>query len=155
MSSAGSSAPSASRHLLFYFEIRASAVHRVLRSGKYTSRFGSKRGLSCLGMNERGIIFNNNVALWRKIRTYFAKGRSSDLLSLCWTVKPAGILSSVSALTGPSLQQTVEVCISSTRSHLDHLDSLSHVDMLSLLRGTVVDVSNRLFLDVPLNGDRK
>lgn len=62
----------------------------------------------------------------------------------------------LSALTGPSLQRTVGVCISATNEHLDNLQEMTdisgHVDSLNLLRAIVVDISNRLFLRIPLNG---
>lgn len=61
-----------------------------------------------------------------------------------------------SALTGPTLQRTAGVSISVTAERLDRLlemtDGSGHVDSLNLLRAIVVDISNRLFLRVPLDG---
>ncbi|TRY97038.1 hypothetical protein DNTS_001448 [Danionella cerebrum] len=99
------------------------------QSSNYTGRFASAKGLQCIGMFEQGIIFNSNIERWKRVKTYFSKG--------------------------PGLQKSVEVCVSATQKQLDVLqeftDASGHVDVLNLLRCIVVDVSNRLFLRIPLN----
>ncbi|XP_077451532.1 cytochrome P450 19A1B isoform X2 [Stigmatopora argus] len=111
---------------------RSSAVYHVLRSPHYVARFGNKKGLECIGMEGKGIIFNSNVEMWKTLRRYFLK-----------------------ALSGPGLKKTVSVCVRSTEEHLDRLhdvtDPSGHVDALKLLRAIIVDISNKLFLRVPLN----
>ncbi|CAB1331847.1 unnamed protein product, partial [Coregonus sp. 'balchen'] len=108
---------------------KSSAVYHVLKSARYTARFASKQGLQCIGMDGRGIIFNSDVPLWKKVRTYFAKG--------------------------PGLQRTIGICVSATDRHLERLQEMTdpsgHVDVLNLLRCIVVDISNKQFLRVPLN----
>ncbi|XP_058623889.1 brain aromatase isoform X3 [Onychostoma macrolepis] len=96
----------------------------------YNEKYGSIARVWING--EETFILSNNIALWNKVRTYFTK-----------------------ALTGPGLQKSVDVCVSATNKQLNILqeftDHSGHVDVLNLLRCIVVDVSNRLFLRIPLN----
>uniref|UniRef100_A0A8C3WXA2 aromatase n=1 Tax=Catagonus wagneri TaxID=51154 RepID=A0A8C3WXA2_9CETA len=111
---------------------KCSSVFHVMKHGHYTSRFGSKLGLECIGMHEKGIIFNNNPALWKAVRTYFMK-----------------------ALSGPGLARMVTVCADSITRHLDKLEEvrndLGYVDVLTLMRRIMLDASNNLFLGIPLD----
>ncbi|XP_073424539.1 aromatase isoform X1 [Dendrobates tinctorius] len=111
---------------------RSSATCHVMKHNHYVSRFGSKLGLQCIGMNENGIIFNSNPTLWKVIRPFFNK-----------------------ALSGPGLLQTTENCINSTKHFLaklsDVTDDLGKVNVLKLMRLIMLDISNNLFLRIPLD----
>ncbi|XP_049633941.1 aromatase [Suncus etruscus] len=111
---------------------KSSGMFHVMKNSHYSCRFGSKLGLQCIGMHENGLIFNNNTALWKVVRPYFNK-----------------------ALSGPGLVRMVTVCSDSLRAHLDRLEEvtneLGHVDVLSLMRRTMLDTSNVLFLGIPMD----
>ncbi|XP_059954358.1 aromatase-like [Mesoplodon densirostris] len=111
---------------------KSSSVFHVMKHNHYTSRFGSKLGLQCIGMHEKGIIFNNNPVLWKAVRTYFMK-----------------------ALSGPGLVHMVTICADSITKHLDRLkevhSELGYVDVLTLMWCIMLDTSNKLFLGIPLD----
>nr|BAD21352.1 P450 aromatase [Glandirana rugosa] len=108
----------------------SSATCHVMKHGHYVSRFGSKLGLQCIGMNENGIIFNSNPSLWKVIRPFFNR-----------------------ALSGPGLIQTTEHSMKSTKRFLaklsDVTDQVGNVNVLKLMRLIMVDTSNNLFLRIP------
>ncbi|XP_076984005.1 aromatase isoform X2 [Tamandua tetradactyla] len=111
---------------------KSSSMYHIMKHSHYSSRFGSKLGLQCIGMHENGIIFNNNPALWKEIRPFFTK-----------------------ALSGPGLVRMVTVCIESIKTHLDRLEEVTseagYVDVLTLMRCIMLDTSNTLFLGIPLD----
>ncbi|XP_063782150.1 aromatase [Pseudophryne corroboree] len=111
---------------------RSSATCHVMKHPHYVSRFGSKLGLQCIGMNENGIIFNSNPSLWKTIRPFFNR-----------------------ALSGPGLIQTTEHCIKSTKLFLaklaDVADEMGNINVLKLMRLIMLDTSNNLFLRVPFD----
>ncbi|XP_039744985.1 aromatase [Pteropus medius] len=111
---------------------KSSSMFHVMKHDHYISRFGSKLGLQFIGMHENGIIFNNNPALWKVIRPFFVK-----------------------ALSGRGLVRMVTICAESIIKHLDRLEEvrndLGYIDVLTLLRRTILDTSNMLFLGIPLD----
>uniref|UniRef100_A0A8C0L0F6 aromatase n=1 Tax=Canis lupus dingo TaxID=286419 RepID=A0A8C0L0F6_CANLU len=111
---------------------KSSSMFHIMKHSHYSSRFGSKLGLQCIGMHENGIIFNNNPTLWKAIRPFFTK-----------------------ALSGPGLVRMVTVCVGSIITHLDRLEEVSnelgYVDVLTLMRRIMLDTSNILFLGIPLD----
>ncbi|XP_043776973.1 aromatase [Cervus elaphus] len=111
---------------------KSSSMFHVMKHSHYISRFGSKLGLQFIGMHEKGIIFNNNPALWKAVRPFFTK-----------------------ALSGPGLVRMVTICADSITKHLDRLEEvrndLGYVDVLTLMRRIMLDTSNMLFLGIPLD----
>ncbi|XP_008704187.1 aromatase [Ursus americanus] len=111
---------------------KSSSMFHIMKHSHYSSRFGSKLGLQCIGMHENGIIFNNNPTLWKAVRPFFIK-----------------------ALSGPGLVRMVTVCVGSIITHLDRLEEVSnelgYIDVLTLMRRIMLDTSNILFLGIPLD----
>ncbi|XP_058150181.1 aromatase [Dasypus novemcinctus] len=111
---------------------KSSSMFHIMKHSHYSSRFGSKLGLQCIGMHENGIIFNNNPAIWKAIRPFFIK-----------------------ALSGPGLVRMVTVCVDSILTHLDRLEEVTSeagcVNVLTLMRRIMLDTSNMLFLGIPLD----
>ncbi|KAM4829953.1 aromatase [Thomomys bottae] len=111
---------------------KSSSMFHVMKHSNYISRFGSERGLQCIGMHEKGIIFNNNPDIWKEVRPFFMK-----------------------ALTGPGLVRMVAICTESIIRHLDKLEEVSndmgYTDVLNLMRRIMLDTSNVLFLGIPLD----
>ncbi|KAM5340245.1 aromatase [Glossophaga mutica] len=111
---------------------KSSSTFHVMKHNHYISRFGSKLGLQCIGMHENGIIFNNNMDVWKVVRPFFTK-----------------------ALSGPSLVRMVTICAESIVKHLDRLEEVRNesgsLNVLHLMRCIILDTSNKLFLRIPLD----
>ncbi|XP_003429099.2 aromatase [Ornithorhynchus anatinus] len=111
---------------------KSSSMFHIMKHNHYSCRFGSKLGLQCIGMHEKGIIFNNNPTLWKAIRPFFTK-----------------------ALSGPGLVHMVAMCVQSTITHLDKLDEvtneLGYISVLTLMRRIMLNTSNALFLGIPMD----
>ncbi|XP_030047596.1 aromatase [Microcaecilia unicolor] len=111
---------------------KSSAAFHVMKHGHYNSRFGSKHGLECVGMNENGLIFNNNPSIWTLVRPFFIK-----------------------ALSGPVITQAAEICAKTTIANLERLhqvtNEIGNVNALVLMRLIMMDTSNKLFLRMPID----
>lgn len=119
-------------------------VRKVCSASACLNKASSSTATSHCGRKWEHISPKVGVIHWSQIISSYRE--SCRIYCLCACV----------ALTGPGLQKSVDVCVSATNKQLDVLqefmDCSGHVDVLNLLRCIVVDVSNRLFLKIPLSG---
>uniref|UniRef100_A0A8C2PDH2 aromatase n=3 Tax=Bovidae TaxID=9895 RepID=A0A8C2PDH2_CAPHI len=112
---------------------KSSSMFHVMKHSHYISRFGSKLGLQFIGMHEKGIIFNNNPALWKAVRPFFTKG-----------IQVPGTLKMVTVMS-----DSVQLHLKRNLNH--KCDDLLFVPFITILKSLLLDSQTALNLSLVFN----
>ncbi|XP_035672840.1 aromatase-like [Branchiostoma floridae] len=113
-----------------YVITRPSAAWHVLKSNNYCRRFGSRTGLSTIGMYQNGIIWNGDDG-WRVLRGFFQKALNADTLNRA-----------TSAAVDATYRQMGNIAV------LQQKTADGKIEALDFLRRITLEVTNNLTLGV-------